>query len=72
METLINKLLRRWTQTIWLARFGAAFSCTMFAWEYVRGEFWWSGFQLICLGVNISTIVFCMKHRRLLALLGRG
>lgn len=64
---IIHKLLRRWTHLIWFARGAATLSCVVFAWEIVSRRNWWAGgFQLICLSININTILFCLKQRRIL------
>jgi hypothetical protein len=58
-------MLRRWTFTIWFARFFALYSCVMFAYDFVRGGAFWAGaLQVICLGVNVINIAFCLKQRR--------
>jgi hypothetical protein len=62
----INKVLRRWTQVIWLARFGAAVSCVLIALEFQRRNYVWMSGQFLCLVVNVANIVFCMRHRKVL------
>jgi hypothetical protein len=62
----INKVLRRWTQVIWLARGGATASCVLIAMEFTRRNYVWMAVQFLCLVVNVANIVFCMRHRKVL------